>query len=80
VEGVILAPQGNPDLQGSCSIAISSVYLIRVNKIASKFDTLFVTPLWVVWQLKGLPAWCLYGVFSSKVISMATWYQWEPRL
>jgi len=77
VEGVILAPQRNPDLQGSCSIATSSVYLITVNRIPSKFDTLFVTPFWVVWQLKGLPVLRLYGFFSSKVISMTTWYQWE---
>ena len=35
MEGVILAPQRNPDLQGSCSIATSFVYLIRVNKIPS---------------------------------------------
>jgi len=37
-----------------------------VNKIPPNFDTLFATPLWVVWQFKGLTAWCLYGSFGSK--------------
>jgi len=63
VEGVILAPRRNPDLQGPCSLATSAVYLIRVNNIPSKFDTLFATPLRIVWQLKRLPAWRLYSFF-----------------
>jgi hypothetical protein len=39
-----LAPQRNPDLQGSCSIATFSVYRTGVNKIPPKFDTLFANP------------------------------------
>jgi len=37
-----------------------------VNKIPSKFDILFAAPLWVVWQLKGLPAQRLYGFFLQQ--------------
>jgi len=60
--GSILAPQRNPDLQGSYSLA---KFRIGVNKIPPYLDTLFANPL-EVRQFKGLIAQCLYRSFGSK--------------
>jgi len=49
--GSILAPQRNPDLQGSFNLA---EFWIGLNKIPPNLDTLFANALYVVQPFKGL--------------------------
>jgi len=47
----------------------TAIYLIGVNKIPSKFYTLFAASLFVVRQFNGLSAQCFSGYFGSKELS-----------
>ena len=47
----------------------TAIYLIGVNKIPSKFDTLFATSLLVVRQFNGLSEQCFSGYFGSKELN-----------
>ena len=48
-----------------------AVFQIGVNRIPPKFDTLFVTPLEVVWLFKGLTVWRLEKSFGIKGLNIA---------
>ena len=47
----------------------TAIYLIGVNKVPLKFDTLFATSLLVVRQFHGLFAQCFSGYFGSKKLN-----------
>jgi hypothetical protein len=56
VRGYILAPQSNPDLQGSCSSASHCSLSDSSEQIPPNFDTLFGTSLEGLQLIKGVTA------------------------
>jgi hypothetical protein len=56
--------KGNLTIKGTATKQTFTVYWIGVNKISPYFDTLFVTPLYVIWKIYRaycvMPVWVIW--------------------